>query len=44
MGDLRELGTHFVDFSKDVLAKIDSVHMQIVNVNDHLSNIEKGHS
>jgi hypothetical protein len=44
MGDLTELKTLFADFSKDVLAKIDSVHTQIADVNDRLSNIEKRHS
>jgi ketol-acid reductoisomerase len=43
MGDLTKLKTLFANFSKDVLAMIDSVHTQIADVNDRLSNIEKGH-
>jgi 2-phosphoglycerate kinase len=43
MGDLMELKTLFANFSKDVLAKIDSVHMYIVDVKNNLSTIKKGH-
>lgn len=40
MDDLAEIQKLFADFSKDVVTKIDTVHMQLVDVNVRLFTIE----
>jgi beta-xylosidase len=44
MADAAEIQKFFTDFSKDVLAKIDTIHMQLADVNARLTAIETGRS
>jgi hypothetical protein len=42
MGDVAKIQKLFADFSKNVLARIDTIHTQLTDVNVRLSNMEKG--